>query len=178
LLALVGTSGSGKSSLVRAGLVPHLYGGLLPDAGSQWRVAIFRPGENPIRSLAAALSAPDVIGKAHPSEEQAARDLTLFEVRLRRGGLGLIEVVSLARLPEGQNLLVVIDQFEELFRFAGASGQPGDDAAFVKLFLEATRQVEEPIYVALTMRSDFIGDCSQFPICRRRSQRGSISFRG
>jgi hypothetical protein len=161
-LALVGTSGSGKSSLVRAGLVPYLYGGLLPNAGSQWRVAIFRPGENPIRNLAEALYAPDAIGRANLSEEEAARNLTLLEVRLRRSGLGLIEVVSLARLPEGQNILVVIDQFEEIFRFVGASGQPGDAAAFVKLILEATRQTEEPIYVALTMRSDFIGDCSQF----------------
>jgi hypothetical protein len=162
LLALVGTSGSGKSSLVRAGLVPYLHGGLLPNAGSQWRVAIFRPGENPIRNLAEALYAPDVIGRTNSSEEEAARDLTLLEVRLRRSGLGLIEVVRLARLPEAQNLLVVIDQFEEIFRFVDASGQPGDDAAFVKLILEAARQTEEPIYVALTMRSDFIGDCSQF----------------
>jgi tetratricopeptide (TPR) repeat protein len=162
LLALVGTSGSGKSSLVRAGLVPSLHGGLLPNAGSQWRVGIFRPGENPIRSLAQALHASDVIGRANPSEEQTDRDLTLLEVRLRRSGLGLIEVVRLARLPAGQNLLIVIDQFEELFRFTGAAGQPGDDAAFVKLILEATRQTEEPIYIALTMRSDFIGDCSQF----------------
>jgi hypothetical protein len=160
LLALVGTSGSGKSSLVRAGLVPYLHGGWLPNAGSQWRVAIFRPGENPIRNLAEALY--DVIGRASSSEEEAARDLSLLEVRLRRSGLGLIEVVRLARLPEEQNLLVVIDQFEEIFRFVGASGQPGDDAAFVKLILEATRKTEEPIYVALTMRSDFIGDCSQF----------------
>ena len=162
LLALVGTSGSGKSSLVRAGLIPYLYGGLLPNAGSQWRVGIFRPGENPIRNLATALHEPDVIGRAKPSEEQADRDLTLLEVRLRRSGLGLIEVVRLARLPAGQNLLIVIDQFEELFRFTGTSGQPGDDAAFVKLILEATRQTEEPIYIALTMRSDFIGECSQF----------------
>ena len=50
-LAVVGTSGSGKSSLVRAGLIPALYGDLLA-AGSHWRVAIFRPGDDPIRAMA------------------------------------------------------------------------------------------------------------------------------
>src|SRR6185436_20909666 len=43
LLAVVGTSGSGKSSLIRAGLLPALYGGLMGDAGSSWRIAIQRP---------------------------------------------------------------------------------------------------------------------------------------
>src|ERR1700730_1882567 len=112
LLAVVGTSGSGKSSLVRAGLGPYLNA--LP--GSHWQVATFRPGGNPIANLASALNSPDVIGKAAQSEEDAARDRSLLEVRLRRSGLGLLEVVHLARLPEGKNILIVIDQFEELFR--------------------------------------------------------------
>ena len=43
-LAVLGTSGSGKSSLVRAGLLPALYGGIMTQAGSAWRVALFRPG--------------------------------------------------------------------------------------------------------------------------------------
>src|SRR5437588_13074885 len=78
LLAVVGTSGSGKSSLVRAGLVPLLYGGWLPAAGSHWRVATFRPGDEPIRNLAHALNDPDVIGKGAQGAEEAARDATLF----------------------------------------------------------------------------------------------------
>src|SRR5262245_55949604 len=50
-VAVVGTSGSGKSSLVRAGLIPALYGDLLA-AGSHWRVVIFRPGDDPITAMA------------------------------------------------------------------------------------------------------------------------------
>src|SRR5207237_9368197 len=62
-------------------------------------------------------------------------------------------------------LLVVVDQFEEIFRFARASGDQAyqnEAAAFVKLVLEASSQRELPIYVVLTMRSDYLGDCSQF----------------
>src|SRR5215212_8166178 len=54
-LALVGLSGSGKSSLVRAGLLPALYGGMMASVESDWRVAIFRPGNNPIGNMAEAL---------------------------------------------------------------------------------------------------------------------------
>src|SRR5262247_2346892 len=54
-VAVVGTSGSGKSSLVRAGLLPALRSGFMTDAGSIWRVALFRPINNPIRNLATSL---------------------------------------------------------------------------------------------------------------------------
>ena len=56
-LAVVGTSGSGKSSLIRAGLLPALHGGLMPGAGSSWRVALIRPGHDPIGNLAHELGA-------------------------------------------------------------------------------------------------------------------------
>jgi hypothetical protein len=51
-LAVVGTSGGGKSSLVRAGLLPGLYGGFMAGSGSQWRIADLRPGSDPIGNLA------------------------------------------------------------------------------------------------------------------------------
>src|SRR5918912_291368 len=52
-VAVVGTSGSGKSSLVRAGLLPALKGGFMVSAGSSWRVAILTPGNDPIGNLVA-----------------------------------------------------------------------------------------------------------------------------
>jgi len=164
-VAVVGSSGSGKSSLVRAGLLPYVHGGFLANAGSRWRVAIFRPGNDPIVSLAASLNQPAVLGKADESPDEAARSALLLEVSLRRSGLGLIETVRLARLPPQEQVLIIVDQFEELFRFANSSGRPrqeDDAAAFVKLLLEARAQSELPIYIVLTMRSDFIGDCARY----------------
>src|SRR5216684_4075517 len=61
-LSVVGTSGSGKSSLVRSGLIPSLYSGFMVTAGSSWRVAILRPGEDPIGHLAEALNQAEVLG--------------------------------------------------------------------------------------------------------------------
>ena len=61
-LGVVGTSGCGKSSLVRAGLLPALHGGFMTQAGSRWRIAVFRPGHDPIGNMARALNAPEVFG--------------------------------------------------------------------------------------------------------------------
>ena len=173
-LAVVGTSGSGKSSLVRAGMLPALQGGLLASAGSDWRIAILRPGGDPIGNLARALAAPAVLGAHDEKGDDMAA--VLAETTLRRSSLGLVELVSRARtkldasgqphFPDYENLLVVVDQFEELFRFKQlieAENSKEDAAAFVKLLLEAVGDKhEKKIYVVLTMRSDFLGDCSQF----------------
>lgn len=161
-LAIVGTSGCGKSSLVKAGLLPNLRGGGMTAAGSSWHVATLRPGADPIGSLAAALNALDVFGGG--VEAEADLPATAFtEAALRRGPLGLVDVVRHCRLAPGENLLVLVDQFEEIFRFAPLSGAKGRDdaAAFVKLLLEAAGQQEHRIFIVLTMRSDFLGDCAR-----------------
>src|SRR5262245_55460124 len=162
-LAVVGTSGSGKSSLVRAGLLPALFGGLMGKTGSRWRVAIMRPGNDPIGNLARALDAPDVFGITDTTPSIVQHAMT--EALLRRGSLGLVEVTHQANLSPGDNLLVLVDQFEELFRVEQDTATQATDnekAAFVKLLLEAKGQQEIPIFVVLTMRSDYLGDCAQF----------------
>ena len=172
-LAVVGTSGSGKSSLVRAGMLPALQGGLMASAGSDWRIAVIRPGSDPIGNLARGLASPGVLGSG--DDKGDGMQAVLTETILRRSSLGLVELVSRARTKldnDGQpsfqdyeNLLVVVDQFEELFRFKKlieAEKSKEDAAAFVKLLIEAVGQKTEKIYVVLTMRSDFLGDCAQF----------------
>jgi hypothetical protein len=162
-LAVVGTSGSGKSSLVRSGVIPSLHSGFMVQAGSSWRIAILRPGSDPIGNLAAALDVPDALG-GDPASSDFNR--ALLEATLLRSAQGLAEAVRQARMPEADNLLVVVDQFEELFRFKNNRQilGSGDQAlAFVKLLLEAARDEEVPVYVVLTMRSDFIGNCTEFP---------------
>src|ERR1700730_6412263 len=58
-LSVVGTSGSGKSSLVRCGLIPALQSGSMARAGSSWRVSVVRPGADPLRNLATSLNGSD-----------------------------------------------------------------------------------------------------------------------
>src|ERR1019366_2321041 len=107
---------------------------------------------------AGALSVPECLGA---DEEPADMRRALVEATLRRSTRGLVEAVRDARLAAHENVLVVVDQFEELFRFR--HNQVGEAAVFVKMLLEAARQGTLSIYVVLTMRSDFLGDCMQYP---------------
>jgi WD40 repeat protein len=156
-LAVVGTSGSGKSSLVRAGMIAELHGGTMTQAGSTWEVLLLRPGGSPIENLARAMVDADLYDPDDPST------LPRLLATLNRSRFGLVEAMKQSELFEpGTNLLVVVDQFEELFRFR----QQGVDseetaAAFVNLLLTASDQTECPIYVTITMRSDYLGDCSE-----------------
>ena len=160
-IAVLGTSGSGKSSLVRAGLLPALCGGVMTRAGSNWKIAVMRPGGHAITNLANALYKTDLL------DNEGCEDLTELDIEatLIRSGLGLIEAARQLGLKQNENLLIVVDQFEELFRFNSSKSDRGsrdEAAAFVKILVEAARQLDLSIYVVLTMRSDFFGDCSQF----------------
>jgi energy-coupling factor transporter ATP-binding protein EcfA2 len=157
-LAVVGTSGSGKSSLVRAGLIPALRKGFLFEAGWTWQTIVFRPGSAPFGSLA----------NAFRKQYENSEDLppTFFEQVLRSSSQGIVECArGILDLQNGrENLLLVVDQFEEIFPTAERDSELTRDerAGFVLLLLESARQQEIPIYVLLTMRSDFLGSCQEF----------------
>ncbi len=162
LLAVVGTSGSGKSSLVGAGLIPTIQSGHLGPTNSTWLIAnIFRPGTDPLAGLAHALTGAFSLA-----------DATQVESDLLKSSAALTDFAK-AHLAPNQRLLVFVDQFEELFRYREQAGVTGRDrsTAFVKLLLAATGNSEvalpsasdlPPVYVVLTMRSDYLGKCAQF----------------
>jgi energy-coupling factor transporter ATP-binding protein EcfA2 len=157
LLAVVGSSGSGKSSLVKAGLLPHLQRGYLLGATTRWRTAILRPGAHPLTALAQALCVPGGLLLGDHGDNALAD--------LEASSLGLVGLVREAELPDGESLLIVVDQFEEVFRFQRET-RAADDGREVARFVESLLvavQFELPVYIVLTMRSDFLGDCAQFP---------------
>jgi uncharacterized RDD family membrane protein YckC len=151
-------------------LRPALYRGLMSETGTAWRFAQCRPANKPIWALAQALAVPGVLFSPQLGDD--SDDLRLDQIidaTLRISALGLVDIYQQAHPASKVNLLVVIDQFEELFRYRKLTGgnEPEryglseESIAFVKLLLEASAQREYPIYVAITMRSDFLGDCAQ-----------------
>jgi CHASE2 domain-containing sensor protein len=180
LITVIGVSGSGKSSLVLAGIVPRLMRGYraartsgFEPVRAAWRIAKMRPGDDPIRNLAIALceATQDEASERAPIDvddvaTDAGLEFALREGLLRRSQQGLLDAASSLALEPNENLLLIVDQFEELYRFRelSLSRDPVSDpaAAFVKLLLRAAEQERVPVYVMLTMRSDFLGDCVQF----------------
>src|SRR4029453_2274910 len=137
-LAVVGPSGSGKSSLVRAGVVPALRRGALPGS-ERWFIADMQPGAHPCEELASALTRIAV----NPPVDLV--DL------LERGGDGLGMTTS-SLLPPGTELMLVIDQFEELFTLL-----EDDDARsrFLAALSRAASDPESRLRILVTLRADF-----------------------
>jgi WD40 repeat protein len=149
----VGSSGCGKSSLVRAGLIPALRGGFLVAEREAWHTLKMQPGDEPMLRLAAALA-----GRASdPAPEILAAEL------LAEGSDRLVEQLHPV-LAENRNVLILIDQFEEIRNALPKEPQRREAAfAFVSLILSLAQREGLPIYTVLTMRSDFIGECDVFP---------------
>ncbi len=164
LIAILGSSGSGKSSLMYCGVIPALYGGFMSKAGSNWRLIVARPGIAPIKNIAQEISKQDLQASTDEEEQKILTKYKLAE--LRSSSLGLVEILKKMRQEEDENILLLVDQFEEIFRFSNSStntDSSNESGAFVKMLLRAVKQSEIPVYVIMTMRSDYIGDCAQFP---------------
>ncbi len=168
-VGVIGPSGSGKSSFIYCGVLPILYGGFLTDASPNWEVVVTRPGAGPIDNLAEALlkTSRDYTGSDN-DDKKIKR--TIVSTLLRSSSLGLVEAIQQSRRAEDVNYLILVDQFEELFRFKDSTdpGSVDETLAFVNLLMEAINYEDAPIYVGITMRSDFIGDCAQFPELTRK----------
>ena len=156
-ITVIGASGSGKSSLIYCGVLPRVKKLESNNAGS-WKILTFRPGNDPIGNLAEAF-VKNISGKDN-KDTQTITDL------LNSGPDGITKVIKNLNGNTSGKYLILVDQFEELFRYKAAGDTdviPGVEAAgFVKLIEESVSQTTIEIYVIVTMRSDFIGECAHF----------------
>lgn len=136
LLAVVGPSGSGKSSVVNAGLLPALRAGLVPGS-DEWFVAIMTPGPHPFEDLERALMAIAVDAPASFAE-------------LLRDARGLRPALERV-LPGDRELLLIIDQFEELFTLS----EPGSRDRFLDALAKTVGDAEARVRMVITLRADF-----------------------
>jgi len=175
-VAVVGRSGDGKSSLVSAGLRPRLAGEIDEAGRAVWFHEEMRPQGDPLTSLAKMVDALTVRANPALADFDATTRIQRNLAFLTRSSSGLSDLL---RQIVGQNsntsILLVIDQFEELFRFIRPKGDEGhdfdpdtpprlDDATtFVNLLLDASNAADTNAHIVLTMRSEFLGDCTQLP---------------
>ncbi|MBY5163475.1 BTAD domain-containing putative transcriptional regulator [Salsipaludibacter albus] len=141
IVAVVGPSGVGKSSLVRAGLLPALDRGAIPDADT-WLPVVMTPTAAPAKALWAELA------EARPGvDEGVVREAVVGSEDGLHDAAGLV----LADAPSTARVLLVVDQFEELFTLGTADRAE----AFVGLLTAATARLDRRVVVVVTLRADF-----------------------
>ncbi|MFI5493488.1 hypothetical protein [Actinoplanes sp. NPDC051859] len=145
VLAVFGASGSGKSSLLRAGVLPRVAEGAL-SVGPSWLTALMTPGADPLAGLLEAVS--PVLGDV---QADLLTDPTALDLAVR---------TALADEPDDVELLLVVDQFEEVFTLC-TDEAPRD--AFLAALLGAARSTDSRFRVVLGIRADFYARCAQYP---------------
>lgn len=149
-LAVVGASGSGKSSLVRAGVIPQLRMGRLPKSES-WRMLIFSPGRDPVEALATRLS--PLLGEGfHVERVSDALNADVNNLN------SYIEYI-LQNASDEVRVVLVVDQFEETFTRANEESRD----QFLKLLYAAATEDGGRAHVLITMRADFFDRIGRYP---------------
>ncbi|HWT01986.1 MAG TPA: TIR domain-containing protein [Pyrinomonadaceae bacterium] len=149
-LAVLGASGSGKSSLVRAGVVPRVKRGALPESDT-WAVRVFTPGAHPLANLAANLL------RLHP---EGSMNRTLDEMSADERTLHLAVQLAMAERPASEHVVWVVDQFEEIFTLCT---DEKERAQFLANLLYAAFIPGGRNAVVLTLRADFYQKCAAYP---------------
>jgi WD40 repeat protein/energy-coupling factor transporter ATP-binding protein EcfA2 len=150
-VAVLGPSGSGKSSLVRAGLLPAVRRGTIPG-GEAWRVIDVVPGEHPLAALAAGLA--HLPGAGAPSPADLAADERALDVAV---------ATALESRPEGERVMVLVDQLEEAFTLCADAGER---AAFLGNLVYAATIPGGRVVVIASMRADFYHRLAEHPELR------------
>ncbi|MBN1993656.1 MAG: WD40 repeat domain-containing protein [Anaerolineae bacterium] len=155
-LPVIGSSGSGKSSLVQAGLMYQLEKGELIAGSEQWPIDTFQPRDDPLRNLARA-----ILRLTHTDDDQVLRDeKTVFELsQALQNDTNLLYKKVQQIWPNDspqQWLVLVIDQFEEVFTLCH---DPQIGQAFIDNLLHAAQEEAGRVIVVITLRADFYGEC-------------------
>ena len=146
-LAVLGPSGSGKSSVVKAGLIPAIWRGALPGS-EKWFVIEMLPGTHPLDKLEVALM------------KVAAHQSGSLNEQLNRDTRGLLRAADLILPDDGSELVVVIDQFEEVFTL---SDDEESRSHFLDLLYTAVADVRSRVRVIVTLRADFYDRPLHYP---------------
>ena len=164
-LAIIGSSGSGKSSLIHAGLVPQLRANVF-EGSERWPILSIRPGSNPIESLAVALSSNEFCAQNIESAKRilAKADETFLDLLVRAENTLNIVISNAARVHNVHRAVLIVDQFEEIFTLCDNDLQR---VAFIKNLLYAASVGGGNLIVLISMRSDFYGFATNIPALGR-----------
>jgi WD40 repeat protein len=172
-VAILGGAGVGKTSFLNCGLKPYINSGIVGSTMVKWHVIHSRPSNNPIMHLAEAVNAMELGNASEPDKLQIQISYNV----IKRGKSGLIELLKQINPSKEDRYLIIVDQFEDIFRFKNNRSESGiaDDAfEYVSLLMHAITQCEIPVYLAVVVRSDFADDCLMFPYFSNLINRSNV----
>jgi WD domain, G-beta repeat len=158
VLPIYGPSGSGKSSLARAGLIPELARRPLPGR-DRARVATLVPGTRPLESLAVVL-ARVATNDLTPVTKTHEFTTELWQANAAGTHDGLRRIVNLLPDKDVSPLILLVDQFEEVYTLCK---DPKERACFLENLLEAAAEESQPVLIIITLRSDFLSEIQKHP---------------
>jgi WD40 repeat protein len=156
LLTLSGDTGSGKTSLINASLIPRLKNGFVGQAGKQWSIAYFRPSTDPLSNLAHSLTANGVLNM---ESKPKTTDYKYYSQILKEfEAVGIVEIYKRSEIYDKKNLLIIIDQLEDLFKFKEyfEPAVAEDDHNLMDLIYRSVSYKNMPIYFLLSIESKFL----------------------
>jgi energy-coupling factor transporter ATP-binding protein EcfA2 len=162
-IAITGQMGSGKSSFLQSGLIPALKRGHNGLAGKEWVICQTRPGLAPITNLAYALSENELL---NPSVRTTPEQHTWVEKKLREGISGLDTLYRQSEIFGKKNLMIVIDQFEDLFLLTdnknNATILNEETNQYINAITGANFSEEIAVYVIIGLGAENIIDISPY----------------
>ena len=162
-IALIGQIGSGKSSFLQSGLIPALKKGHNGLAGKEWVICNTRPGLAPIKNLAHALSENNLL---NPSIKSTPEQRLWVEKNLKEGISGLESIYRRSEIFGKKNLIIIIDQFEDLFlhtdRFNNAAVLNEETNQFINAITGANFAEDIAVYVVIALGAENIIDISPY----------------
>jgi energy-coupling factor transporter ATP-binding protein EcfA2 len=185
-LLVTGASGCGKSSLVKTGLINALQPYDSPETDREWSIIEFTPGTAPVWELAGGIRRASFgeTRKADVLDDKVAQHQLDMTVRLLKDGYhGLCSILEggafgcAPLMPPGRRVLILADQFEEVFRYDDKPASQAQVQRLIRILLPSVsgtllpsgepkdneRELRKAVYVVVTMRTEYLDSCAEFP---------------
>lgn len=157
-VTVIGSAGNGKSSLINCGILPKILN-LKMRESSVWKIISSVPGNDPFGNLARALSD----GITYTGQKNVEREQILSE--LLNDNVTLSDIVRKLIGKHDDNVFLLLDQFEDLFRYTSPAKEENSEETikkFIDFLVNSVARSDANVFVIVAIRSEYLGECTRY----------------